>query len=62
MTEIGKMNFVLFTTDQNNRNVETAIKVAPNYTGLTALDARAGSTSVETPSCGWIVRNFNLTT
>ena len=55
MTEIGKMNFVLFTTDQNNRNVETAIKVAPNYTGLTALDARAGSTSVETPSCGWQV-------
>ena len=55
MTEIGKMNFVLFTTDQNNRNVETAIKVAPNYTGLTALDARAGSASVETPSCGWQV-------
>lgn len=55
MTEIGKMSFVLFTTDQSNRNVETAIKVAPNYTGLTALDARAGSASVETPSCGWQV-------
>ena len=55
MTEIGKMTFVLFTTDQNNRNVETAIKVAPNYTGLTALDARAGSASVESPSCGWQV-------
>ena len=55
MTEISKMNFVLFTTDQNNRNVETAIKVAPNYTGLTALDARAGSASVESPSCGWQV-------
>lgn len=55
MTEIGKMSFVLFTTDQNNRNVETAIKVAPNYTGLTALDASAGSASVETPTCGWQV-------
>ena len=55
MTEIGKMNFVLFTTDQNNRNVETAIKVAPNYTGLTALDASAGGASVETPTCGWQV-------
>ncbi|MEC7158928.1 MAG: Omp28-related outer membrane protein, partial [Bacteroidota bacterium] len=55
MTEIGKMSFVLFTTDQANRNVETAIKVAPNYIGLTALDASAGSASVETPTCGWQV-------
>ena len=55
MTEIGKMSFVLFTTDQNNRNVETAIKVAPNYTGLTALDASAEGASVESPSCGWQV-------
>ncbi len=55
MTEIGKMSFVLFTTDQSNRNVETAIKVAPNYTGLTALDASAEGASVESPSCGWQV-------
>ncbi|MEC8628280.1 MAG: Omp28-related outer membrane protein [Bacteroidota bacterium] len=55
MTEIGKMSFVLFTTHPNNRNVETAIKVAPNYTGLTALDASAGGASVETPTCGWQV-------
>lgn len=55
MTEISKMNFVLFTTDQNNRNVETAIKVAPNYTGLTALDASAEGASVQSPSCGWQV-------
>ena len=55
MTEIGKMSFVLFTTDQSNRNVETAIKVAPNYTGLTALDASAEGASVQSPSCGWQV-------
>ena len=55
MTEIGKMSFVLFTTDQNNRNVETAIKAAPNYTGLTALDASAEGASVQSPSCGWQV-------
>ncbi len=55
MTEIGKMSFVLFTTDQSNRNVETAIKVAPTYTGLTALDASAEGASVQSPSCGWQV-------
>ena len=55
MTDIGRMNFVLFTTDQNNRNVETAIKVAPNYTEVPALDASAGGASVETPTCGWQV-------